>query len=65
MQIKVRAKVWDKGLMPSIDPNKIYDASLLPCGERFLIKINGQKFTMSIKNTGYLTDTGYGEWEII
>ena len=65
MQIKVRAKVWDKGLMPSIDPYKIYDAVLLPNGERFRIKINRRSFTMAIKNTGYLTAKGSGEWEII
>ena len=51
--------------MPSIDPCKIYDAILLPNSERFRIEINGHSFIMSIKNTGYLTNTGYGEWEII
>ena len=65
MKIKVKAKIWDKGLMPSIDPCKIYDAILLPNSERFRIEINGHSFIMSIKNTGYLTNTGYGEWEII
>ena len=63
--MKVKAKVWDSGLMPGIDPHKIYDVDLLPCGERFKILLDGNEFTMSINNTGYLTGTGSGSWEII
>lgn len=65
MKIKVKAKIWDDGLMPPINPNQVYDAELLPCGERFKILLGDKSYTMSINDTGYLTKSGSGSWEVL